>query len=212
MKKILFFSACLLLLVASCRKDNVKISAPVAVQTDNVVDPTWLRYPLDTIPEIKPEQSGKVLATVPQHPETILVPIPDANVYQAAPTASVKYNNVTYYGGPFQSTVNYIGGYSIMFFVKRTDGLKFPINSVLKIMATNAGGAVLASGKVPNSTSSVIGISVSDNNKWNVNNTTETNHSNTNDFVLTWTNPVSGLNFYTKPIKVVALTGRTCLF
>jgi hypothetical protein len=205
MKKILFSTICLLLLVTSCRKDNLKVSAPVVAQTDDIVDQTWLRYPIDTIPAIAPQWAGKVLESVLSHPETSLVPVPDVNVYQAAPTTAVKYNNVSYYGGPFQSTVSYTSGSSVTFLVKRTDGLKFPINSVINITTTNAGGIVLASGKITNGTSTVVSVSVADNNKWNVNNTTETNHANTNDFVLTWYNPVSGYTFYTNPIKIVAV-------
>jgi len=205
MKKILLSATCLLLLIASCKKDDLKVSAPAAAQGDNIVDQTWLRYPIDTIPAIGLQVPGKVLETVLPHPETSLVPVPDVNVYQPAPLVAVKYNNVTYFGGPFQSAVNYTSGSSVMFQVKRTDGLKFPINSVIKITANNAGGTLLATGKITNSTSTVFSISVADNNKWNLNNTTETNHANTNDFVLTWYNPVSGYTFYTNPIKVVAV-------
>jgi hypothetical protein len=88
--------------------------------------------------------------------------------------------------------------------MKRTDGLNFPSGSVLKIKSGSAGGTILNS-VTATSASATITISINETNTWNVNGTGTSNTNNYKNYVATWLNPASGLNFYTLPIMSIAV-------
>lgn len=205
MKKFIYTAIFTVLVLTSCKKDEVNTNAPLVVKNIEAVDPTWLRYPSDTIPPNSIDQSGKVLDADAPPPATTFVSLPDLNSFQAAPTSSIKINNFTYYGGPFQSAATSFSGSTVTFTVKRTDGLKFPVNSVIKIKAATAGGTELKSYNITTANLTSVSISVNDANTWNIGSTKASNSHNYDNYVLTWFNPASGNTFFTQPIKIVAV-------
>jgi hypothetical protein len=128
------------------------------------------------------------------------------NNYQSAPTRSVTYGSTTYYGGPFVSAVSATSNSGVTFTVKRTDGLTFPSGSVIKVKSagvgvnslnSNAGSPAVAT-KTLTAAASTVTIPVSESFSYS--------HSgNFKNYVVTWYNPASGYNFYTKFICVVAV-------
>jgi len=197
MKKLVFLFA-LVLAISACNMHEID-EIVSEQQKISDVDPTWLRYPLDTVPaEIDP------LLKSASFPTTAYFCVPDKNVYQTSPSSSVTYSDVKYYGGPFVSTTSSISGSTITFTIKRTDGLNFPKGSILKIKLTNAGGATIISKTLTSASTNCI-LNLIETKTWNVFGTGTTNTNNSALYVATWFNPTSGLTFYTKSIRIVAV-------
>lgn len=165
-------------------QDSTLVTEPIILPEMTIID-SFLRVPASV-------------------PGTSLVSVPAINVYQPSPTTPVYYNSVTYYGGPFQSCTYSISGNNITFKVKRTDGNLFPVGSVIRIKLNNAGGQIVAS-KTLTSSASNCTLNVQDLNTWNINGGTGTNPNNSKQYVATWYNSQSGYNFYTLPIRIVAV-------
>jgi len=87
--------------------------------------------------------------------------------------------------------------------MKRTDGLNFPSGSVLKIKNNSAGGTVIKSLTLSNPASTV-NINLTESTTWNISGGTN-NSNNFQNYVVTWFNPTSSINFYTRQIKIVAV-------
>lgn len=191
----------MLVVVAGCTKNELE---EVPQQTQGADDESWMRYPLDTIPAYADDGSDRAA-----YPTTTYVSVPEKypapGCYQAAPTSSVTYGGQTYYGGPFASCTHSISASTVTFKLKRTDGMSFPVNSVLKIKQSNAGGSTLASATLT-SAASTCNLSFTESITWNLGGTgTSSNPSNTRQCVATWYNPVSGYTFYTQAIRIVAV-------
>ncbi len=190
-----------LVIAAGCTKNELE---EVPQQVEGTDDESWMRYPLDTIPALDGDGSGRAA-----YPTTSYVSVPEKHpatgCYQSSPASSVTYSGVAYYGGPFQSCTYSISGATVTFKLKRTDGLSFPVNSVVRIKQTNAGGTTLATATLT-SVASTYNLSITESTTWNVGGTgTTSNSSNSRTYVATWYNPVSGLTFYTRAIRIVAV-------
>ena len=188
----------LVLVISACQKQEFDEAIPPQ-QKVSEGDQPWFKYPLDTIPgEIDPFLKSA------SYPATAYVCVPDKNVYQAAPTSSVTFNSVVYYGGSLVSAVSSISGSTITFTMKRKDGLTFPAGSVFRIKLSNAGGSTIVT-KTLASASATCVLSLTESKTWNVNGTGTTNTSNWSLYVATWYNPTSRLNFYSSSIRLVAV-------
>lgn len=197
MKKLLFLVLFVSAILTSCQKDEIEIE-PISQQVET--DPTWIKYPSNNIPDSLEEalvlKSGR-------YPSTSYV-VPTLNNYQSPPSKTVKYENITYYGGPFQFCAASVSGNNITFKLKRSDGLKFPKGSVLTIKKGNAGGTTVTSKKLTSASSSV-SLTVSESVTWNNKGSSTSNSKNYNNYVAAWYNPDSKLNFYTNPERVIAV-------
>jgi hypothetical protein len=192
---IIFASA----MLSGCEKElpNPSNNPPSSIA---VRDTSWRSYPLDTIPAEVNENVPHILT----FPSSSYVSVPGNNVYQSSPTSSVYFSPTTYYGGPFQFCTYSVGTNSVTFQLKRTDGYTFPVNSVLRIKLNNAGGQIVNTVVVTSAFVSCT-ITIPETNTWNVGGGNQSNSLNTDTYVATWYNPVSGYNFYCQPIKIVAV-------
>ncbi len=181
--------------IMSCSKDE--ILSPTVNSESKTIQDTLTELPLDTIP-------GEMTSRAVSYPSTSYVCLPGINVPQTPPTSSIYSNGITYYGGPFQSSVSSITGNTITFKLIRTDGGKFPVGSILKIKRGSVGGTVVAT-LVTTILSSTFTLNVSEVNTWNLPGGSQSNPNNFNKYYATWYNPASNLNFYTKRILIVAV-------
>lgn len=191
----------MLVIAAGCTKNELD---EVPQQMEGMEDQSWRRYPLDTIPALDDDGSERAA-----YPTTSYVSVPEkypaTGCYQSSPTSSVTYSGVTYYGGPFQSCTYAISGSTVTFKLKRTDGLSFASNSVVKIKLSTAGGSTLATATLTSS-ATTYNLTITESTTWNVGGAgTQSNSSNSRTYVATWYNPASGLTFYTRPIRIVAV-------
>ncbi len=207
-KQIKFGGGLLILFfLTSCLKDE-KMENDIQSESilQNYLDTSWMNYPMDTLPgelsEYMVDLSCRTLNEI--YPASSYVSIPDKNVYQNAPTSSISSGATTYFGGPFQSSVSLINSNIISFKLKRTDGVSFPIGSVIRIKWSGVGGEIRATRTLTASASN-ISMDVIETTKWNINNGKESNQNNWHNYIITWYNPVSKLNFYTQAIKIVAV-------
>lgn len=186
----------IIIFISSCSKRDSQVYSSEI--NNEIQDTLWKTYPLDTIPD------GLETARTTAYPTSSYVSVPGIGEYQSAPGSSVSYNGTTYYKGPFLSAVGSVNGSSISFIMKRTDGLSFPSGSVLRVKLTNAGGTVVGT-RTLTSSATTVSISISEATTWNLNGGSSTNSNNSKNYVATWYNPASGYNFYTKPIRIVAV-------
>lgn len=193
---VTFLSLFVMFGFVACSKKDSQVIVPDLNSQNH--DTLWKTYPLDTVPD------GLNEARVSSYPTTSYVSVPGIADYQTSPGTSVSYGGITYYGGPFLSAVSTVNGSSVVFSMKRTDGLSFPSGSVIRIKLSNAGGSIVGT-KTLTASANTISISISESTTWNVNGGNTTNSNNSRTYVATWFNPASGYNFYTKSIRIVAV-------
>lgn len=187
--------------------------------TQQESDLSWMNYPLDTSPAwpngLNPEpgfpnglpaenEKFNPQSRILSYPNSSYTSVPDPNILLPTPSSSTNISGVIYYGGPFQSSINVINGQSITFRLIRTDGYSFSPGSILQVHANNAGGPIVASIVLQNYTTSY-NLSITENTTWNLAGTGNSNPNNYKNYVTTWYNPDSRLNFYTQPIKIIAV-------